>query len=129
MGGKKREKGESVVPTYVGTPKQKQPGLDSNWTLSYESNHQRRYAPTKCPLWSGFDCPVSPKYAPCFQQAAIEMIASASDGIPRTINILARTAWIEASRQQQDTINTTHLQRALRLVPAARDKISVPPTS
>ena len=57
------------------------------------------------------------------------MIASASDGIPRTINILARTAWIEASRQQQDTINTTHLQRALRLVPAARDKISVPPTS
>ena len=65
---------------------------------------------------------------PCFEQMAIEMIASASDGIPRTINLLARTAWIEASRQQHDTITTKHLQRALRLVPAARDKISVPQT-
>jgi len=66
---------------------------------------------------------------PCFEAAAIEMIASASDGIPRTINLLARTAWIEASRQQHDTITTKHLQSALRLVPAARDKISVPPTA
>ena len=63
----------------------------------------------------------------CFEDAAIEMIVSASDGIPRTINLLARTAWIEASRQQDGTITTKHLQRALRLVPAARDKISVPP--
>ena len=66
---------------------------------------------------------------PCFEPAAIEMIASASDGIPRTINLLARTAWIEASRQQHDTITTKHLQSALRLVPAARDKISVPTTA
>lgn len=62
---------------------------------------------------------------PCFEPAAIEMIASASDGIPRTINLLARSAWIEASRQQHTTITTTHLQGALRLVPAARDKINV----
>jgi type II secretory pathway predicted ATPase ExeA len=66
---------------------------------------------------------------PCFEPAAIEMIASASDGIPRTINLLARTAWIEASRQQHDTITTQHLQSALRLVPVARDKISVPQTT
>lgn len=63
---------------------------------------------------------------PCFEAAAIEMLASASEGIPRTINLLARNAWIEASRQQQGTITTRHLQSALRLVPAARDKISVP---
>lgn len=66
---------------------------------------------------------------PCFDPAAIEMIASASDGIPRTINLLARTAWIEASRQQHATITTQHIQGALRLVPVARDKISVPPTA
>ncbi len=66
---------------------------------------------------------------PCFETAAIEMIAAASDGIPRTINLLARAAWIEASRQQHDTITTKHLQTALRLVPAARDKISVPQTA
>jgi type II secretory pathway predicted ATPase ExeA len=66
---------------------------------------------------------------PCFEPAAIEMIASASDGIPRTINLLARTAWIEASRLEHDTITPQHLHRALRLVPAARDKISVPTTA
>jgi type II secretory pathway predicted ATPase ExeA len=66
---------------------------------------------------------------PCFEPNAIEMIAAASEGIPRTINLLARTAWIEASRLQHDTITTQHLQRALRLVPVARDKISVPPTA
>jgi len=65
----------------------------------------------------------------CFEAAAIEMIASASDGVPRTINLLARTAWIEASRQQHGKITTKHLQTALRMVPAARDKISVPPTA
>jgi len=65
----------------------------------------------------------------CFEDAAIEMIASASDGIPRTINLLARSAWIEASRQKHDTITTEHLQSALRLVPAARDKISVTTTA
>ena len=66
---------------------------------------------------------------PCFEPAASEMIASASEGIPRTINLLARTAWIEASRQQQTMITTQHLQVALRLVPVASDKISVPPTA
>jgi len=66
---------------------------------------------------------------PCFESAAVEMLASASDGIPRTINLLARAAWIEASRQQHDTITTKHLHSALRLVPAARDKISVPQTA
>lgn len=66
---------------------------------------------------------------PCFQQPAIEMIAAASDGIPRTINLLARGAWIEASRQQHDTITTEHLQTAMRLVPAAYDKISLPQTT
>lgn len=63
---------------------------------------------------------------PCFEPAAIEMIASASEGIPRTINLIARAAWIQASQQQQTMITTNHLQAALRLVPAARDKISVP---
>lgn len=65
----------------------------------------------------------------CFEPAAIEMIASASDGIPRTINLLARAAWIDASRQHHDTITTKHMQTALHLVPAARDKVAVPPTA
>lgn len=60
---------------------------------------------------------------PCFDAAAIGMIAAASGGIPRTINLLARTAWIEASRMQDSSITTKHIQVALRLVPVAHDKI------
>ena len=41
---------------------------------------------------------------PCFDAIAVEMIASASDGVPRTINLLARTAWIEASQKKENTI-------------------------
>jgi general secretion pathway protein A len=63
---------------------------------------------------------------PCFEDAAVEMIAAASDGVPRTINLIARTAWIEASREQQNKISAKHVEAALRLVPVARDKITVP---
>jgi type II secretory pathway predicted ATPase ExeA len=60
---------------------------------------------------------------PCFEPAAIEMIAAAAEGIPRTINLLARTAWIEASRLKHNTIETGHVQSALELIPMARMKI------
>ena len=63
---------------------------------------------------------------PCFEATAIEMIASASDGVPRTINLISRTAWIEASREQQNNITTKHVAQALRLVPVASDKVAVP---
>jgi type II secretory pathway predicted ATPase ExeA len=68
---------------------------------------------------AGLECP-------CFDQAAIDMIATASDGVPRTINLLARMAWIEASRLNQRDITPQHVQSALRLVPVAREKISIP---
>jgi general secretion pathway protein A len=61
---------------------------------------------------------------PCFEPTAIEMVAAAAEGIPRTINLLARTAWIEASRLKQNTIATGHVQSALQLIPVARMKIS-----
>ena len=62
----------------------------------------------------------------CFDPPAAEMLAAASDGIPRTINLLARAAWIEASRQKATTIAPQHVQHALRLVPAAQDKVGQP---
>jgi type II secretory pathway predicted ATPase ExeA len=60
----------------------------------------------------------------CFDPLAIELIASASDGVPRTLNLLARSAWIEASSQKDNSITPDHVQAALKLVPVARDKIS-----
>jgi type II secretory pathway predicted ATPase ExeA len=60
----------------------------------------------------------------CFEPTAIEMISAAAEGIPRTINLLARTAWIEASRQKHNSIAPGHVQSALELIPMARMKIS-----
>lgn len=61
---------------------------------------------------------------PCFDAAAIDLLAAASDGLPRILNHLAQSAWIEASRCRAATIGPQHLQPALTLVPAAKNKIS-----
>lgn len=58
------------------------------------------------------------------EPAALEMLAAASAGVPRTINLLLRRAWLEASAQKLNTINTDHLQRALDLVPSALENAS-----
>lgn len=61
---------------------------------------------------------------PCFETTAIEMIAAAAEGIPRTINLLARAAWLEASRLKLNTIQAGHVQSALQHIPVAKEKIS-----
>ena len=63
-----------------------------------------------------------------FEPAALEMLTAASDGIARTINLLAGAAWIEAAKQKAHTIDTTHLQVALSRVPSAQEKIALAQT-
>jgi len=58
---------------------------------------------------------------PCFEPAALELLAAASEGIPRTINLLARAAWIEAAKEKSLQINASHLQSALELVPGVME--------
>ena len=60
----------------------------------------------------------------CFDEPALQMLVAAADGIPRTINLVARAAWIEASRACSDIINPNHLRSAIRRVPGAHDKIN-----
>ena len=60
---------------------------------------------------------------PCLAPAAIELLASASNGMPRLLNLLARTAWLAAAQDAANTINPEHVQRALDLVPAAAERI------
>jgi general secretion pathway protein A len=55
----------------------------------------------------------------CFEPAAIELLAAASEGVPRTINLIARAAWIEAAKDPALRITPGHVQSALELVPAA----------
>jgi len=58
---------------------------------------------------------------PCFEPAAIELLASASEGIPRTINLVARAAWIQAAKDKSLQISAAHLQSALDLVPGVME--------
>jgi type II secretory pathway predicted ATPase ExeA len=57
--------------------------------------------------------------ADCFEPAAIELLTAASEGIPRAINLIARAAWIEASKENSFRISATHLQSGLERVPGA----------
>ena len=57
--------------------------------------------------------------ADCFEPAAIELLTAASEGIPRAINLIARAAWIEASKENSSRIGATHIQSALERVPGA----------
>jgi general secretion pathway protein A len=61
-------------------------------------------------------------HRPCFEEPALQMLIAAAEGIPRTLNLLARTAWIEASRLKTDMIAPDHVRAALQLVPVAGDK-------
>ena len=60
---------------------------------------------------------------PCLSPAAIDLLAGASGGVPRLLNLLARCAWIAAAGAEVNTIEAEHVQSALRLVPAAADKL------
>jgi type II secretory pathway predicted ATPase ExeA len=53
----------------------------------------------------------------CVEPAAVELLTAASEGIPRTLNLLTRRAWIEACEKASDVITPEHVHRALQQVP------------
>lgn len=52
-----------------------------------------------------------------FEPAAAELLISASSGLPRSLCLLARAAWIEAAAQSSLTITVAHAQKAIDQVP------------
>jgi type II secretory pathway predicted ATPase ExeA len=64
-------------------------------------------------------------HRPCFDATGLDMLRAAADGIPRTINLLATHAWIEAARHKANTIGPEHLQIALQRVPVAQEKVAL----
>lgn len=61
-----------------------------------------------------------------FTPAAVDLLAEASEGNPRTLGLLAQAAWLAAARQNVFTIEADHVHTALRQVPAASAKIHQP---
>ena len=56
--------------------------------------------------------------------AAIELIVSASAGMPRTALHLARAAWIAASHAKANHITPEHLQSIIPSIPAVSDSVT-----
>lgn len=52
-----------------------------------------------------------------FEPAAVDLLAAASGGVPRSLQILSRTAWIEAAAEKSQLILPTHVQKAIDQVP------------
>lgn len=61
-----------------------------------------------------------------FSPASLDLLAEASEGNPRTLNLLAQAAWIAAARATATSIEADHVHAALRLVPSAQVKITGP---
>jgi len=59
-----------------------------------------------------------------FLPASIDLLAEASDGNPRILNLLAQAAWLAAARSATQSIQPEHIHTALRQVPAANAKIT-----
>jgi type II secretory pathway predicted ATPase ExeA len=51
------------------------------------------------------------------EPAAVELLASASAGLPRSLCLLARAAWIAAATDQAQKITAAHVNQALEQVP------------
>ena len=54
-----------------------------------------------------------------FAPAAVDMLAAASEGNPRTLKLLAQAAWLAAAREQTTGVEPSHVHIALRQVPSA----------
>jgi type II secretory pathway predicted ATPase ExeA len=55
--------------------------------------------------------------ASAIEPAALELLASASAGLPRSLCLLARAAWIAAATEQAQKILAAHVQLAIQQVP------------
>ncbi len=59
---------------------------------------------------------------PCWSPAALALLSSASGGVPRLLNLLARSAWLAAAQAGLNHIEPEQVQSALALIPAAADR-------
>jgi type II secretory pathway predicted ATPase ExeA len=61
------------------------------------------------------------------EPVASELLSAASGGLPRSLNLLARAAWIQAATQGAQKIGAAHVQHALESVPCVPGLNTAPP--
>jgi len=92
-------------------------------------NHRALYSRLACqtslPPWSNAQCTqylasalqAAGLSTHVIESAAAELLSSASGGLPRSLNLLARAAWIHAATQGAQKISAAHVQSAMETVP------------
>lgn len=92
-------------------------------------HHRALYSRLACqvslPAWDGAQCAqylvsalVAAGLSPqILEPPAGELLSSASGGLPRSLSLLARAAWISAATQGAQKITAAHVQSALETVP------------
>jgi type II secretory pathway predicted ATPase ExeA len=60
------------------------------------------------------------------EAAALDLLCSASGGLPRSLNLLARAAWIDAALQGAQKITPLHVQHAMESVPCVPGMLLCP---
>ncbi len=103
-------------------------------------HHRALYSRISChhtlKAWSAADCALYLERSlsavgltrQVFEPAAIELLVSASGGLPRSLCLLARAAWIEAATQSSQSITIAHAQKAIDQVPCVPG-LQTPPAS
>ena len=63
------------------------------------------------------------------EAAAIELLVKAAAGLPRSLQILARAAWLQAAQAGQTVLAADHVQAAIDVVPCVpgREREGLPP--
>ena len=102
-------------------------------------NHRALYSRLACqlslPPWTGPQCAQYLSGAlqnvglssQSLEASAIELLTGASGGLPRSLNLLARAAWIHAATQGAQKIGPAHVQNAMETVPCVPGMHLAPP--
>ena len=60
---------------------------------------------------------------PCIEPAALQLLVAVAEGVPRTVNLVARAAWLLAASAKCEMIGPDHVRAAIRRVSGASDKL------
>jgi type II secretory pathway predicted ATPase ExeA len=75
------------------------------------------WTPSQCAQYLGAGLSAVGLSASVLEPAAVELLASASAGLPRSLCLLARAAWMAAATQKAQKITPTPVQAAFQQVP------------
>ena len=111
--------------------------LSSLKLRSHRALYSRLACQASLPVWNGAQCAqylagalqaagLSPQ---TLEPLATELLSSASGGLPRSLNLLARAAWINAAMEKAQKISPAHVQNAMETVPCVPGLHGAPATA